>query len=175
MNGCDRYKGRGIDRVQNGVDAFEKSTHTRGAIFLGHGCRSRIEFAQVPAGGENRLARTGNNADRSLRRKHIKRGNKFFQLREHGRANFVGGLMIDGQFDHAFAPLPAQRFTGEIFHFHSCCLLGASRTAFESYMALTSEAYRALMASRRSLPLTVSNPLSGENPSRTMVKFRICR
>src|SRR5438876_12233459 len=89
--------------------------------------------------------------------------------------NEIGTAMLDGQFDHAFAPLPAQRFTGELFHLHACCLLAASRTAFESYMALTSEAYRALMASRRSLPLTVSNPFSGENPSRTIVKFRIWR
>src|SRR6266576_2138181 len=117
--------------------------------------------------------RARNNADGSLRHEHIKCGNKLFQFRKHGRANFIGRLMIKRQFDHAFAPFPTQRLAGESFH--ACCLLTASRLPFEPYMALISDAYRALMASRRILPMAVSNPLSGVKTSRSIVKFLTCR
>src|SRR6266704_3036758 len=40
----------------------------------------------------------------------------FFEFRKHGRANFVGRSMIEGQFDNAFAPFPSERFALEGFH-----------------------------------------------------------
>src|SRR6266700_6502765 len=167
MNGGDGDKGRGIDRVQNRVDAFEKGAYARGAVFCGSCRRSRIQLAQISTRGKEGLARAGNNAGGRLRSEHVKLGNKLFQFGEHGGANFVGRRMIESQLDHAFAPFPTQRFTGESFH--ACCLLAASRVPFESYMALISEAYRALMASRRSLPLAVSKLSSEEKTSRTIV------
>ena len=69
MNGGDGDKGRGIDRVQNGVDPFQKSADTRGAVFCGSCCRRRIQLAQVSTGRKHGLARAGNNADGSVRRK----------------------------------------------------------------------------------------------------------
>src|SRR5258708_3095681 len=164
MHRGDRDKWRGIDRVQHSVDAFEKSAHARGAVFLRHCCRSRIEFAQISTSRKNRLPRASNNTYRSKRCKRAKCRDEFLQFNEHCGANFIGWSMIECQLDDSFAPFPPQCFSGESFH--ACCLLAASRTLFESYMALISEAYRALMASRRILPLTVSNPFSGENPSR---------
>src|SRR5438477_352912 len=95
---------------------------------------------QIAPSGENGLLRADKNADRSLRGQRFERSNKLLQFGEHGGANFVGRSMIKGQFDYAFAPFPAQRPAGEISHFHACCLLAASRTAFESYMALISAA-----------------------------------
>src|SRR6266852_329954 len=171
MNGSDGDKWGGIYRVQNGMDAFKKGAHACGAFFCGNGRRGGIQLAQIAAGGKNGLSRTRKNADGRLRYKHIKCSNKFFQLRKHGRANFIGRLMIKRQFDHAFAPFPTQRFASESFH--ACCLLTASQLPFESYMALISDAYRALMASRRSLPLAVSSPFSGAKTSRMIVKLRI--
>ena len=43
-------------------------------------------------------------------------GDEFFQLGEHGGANFVGGRAIEREFDNAVAPFPAQSFAGEGFH-----------------------------------------------------------
>ena len=140
MDSGDGDKGRGIDGVHYGVDAFEKSAHARGAISC-RNCRSgRVQFAQISPSGENGLLRADKNADRSLRGQRFERSDKLLQFGEHGGANFVGRSMIKGQFDYAFAPFPAQRPAGEISHFHACCLLAASRTAFESYMALISAA-----------------------------------
>src|SRR5258708_5666335 len=173
MNGGDGNKGHGIDRVQNRVDGFEKGADARGAVFCGSCRRSGIQLAQISTRGKEGLVRAGNNTGGSLRSEHVKLGNKLFQFGEHGGANFIRRRMIESHLDHPFAPFPTQRFAGESFH--ACCLLAASREPFESYMALISEAYRALMASRRSLPLAVSELFSGEKTSRTIVKLRTWR
>src|SRR5207248_6056368 len=88
-----------------------------------------------------------------------KGAHEYFQLLKHGRADFIGRLMIEHQLDASLPPLPTQRFAFEAFH--ACCLLTASRSSFGSYMALISEAKWVLTASRRSLPFAVSSPLSG--------------
>ena len=175
MNGSNRHERCRIDRVENGMNAFQKMANTLDTFFFRKGHGPAIQLAQVRTSGKNGLTRAPNNADGSLRREHIKCGNKFFQFREHDRANFIGRFMLERQFDDSCAPFPAQRLADEIFHFHACCLLTASRLPFESYMALISDAYRALMASRRSLPLAVSNPFSGVKTSRTIMKLRTCR
>src|SRR5260370_42343974 len=123
----------------------------REPLFFRKGRGAVIQLAEIRTGGENGLARSRNNADGSRGSKRSKCGDKLFQFREHGCANFVGRLMIEGQLDHPFAPFPTQRFASK--DFHACCLLAASRLPLASYMALISEAYRSLMTSRRSLPL----------------------
>src|SRR5260370_38942725 len=123
------------------MDAFEKCGDARGGVFS-RGCRrGRIQFAQIPASGENRLLRTRKDADGSVGRERAECGNEFFQLHEHSRADFVGGSMIERQLDHAVAPFPTPRFTGTLFH--ASVLLAASRAPFDSYIALISEAYSA--------------------------------
>src|SRR5260370_31538721 len=147
--------------------------NTREPLFFRKGRGAVIQLAEIRTGGENGLARARNKADGSLGSKRSKCGDKLFQFREHGCANFVGRVMIERQLDHAFAPFPTQRFASK--DFHACCLLASSRLPLASYIALISEAYRAFMESRRILPMAVSNPLSGVKTSRTIVKLRICR
>src|SRR5215472_10590436 len=101
-----------------------------------------IEFAQVSPGGKNRFSAARDNARVRFGGQRAKGTNKYFQLLKHGCANFIGRLMVERQFDRPFAPFPAQRLALEALH--ACCLLVASRCFLSSYMALTSEAKRAL-------------------------------
>src|SRR5947207_6057745 len=88
MDGGDGDKGRSIDGVHYGVDAFEKSSHARGTTFC-RDCRSGlIQFAQISPSGEDGLLRADKNADRSLRGQRFERSDKLLQFGEHGSANF---------------------------------------------------------------------------------------
>ncbi len=138
MDSSDGDEWRRIDHVENGMNPFQEIANTGEPFFFRKGRGAVIQLAQVRTGGENGFARARNNADGSLGSEHAKCSNKLFQFREHGRANFVGMLMIERQLDHPFAPFPTQRFASK--DFHACCLLAASRLPLASYMALISDA-----------------------------------
>src|SRR5207302_8872893 len=101
-----------------------------------------IEFAQVSACRKNRFSGARDNAGGSLGGHRAITNSEYFQLLEHGRANFIGRFMVECQFDAPFAPFPAQRLALEALH--ACCLLTASRSFFSSYLAYPWESMPAL-------------------------------
>src|SRR5260370_32431009 len=115
------------------MNAFQKMANTGEPLFFGKGRGAVIQLAQVRARGKNGLPSASDNTDGSLRRQQTECSNKFFQFGEHGRAYFIGRLMIERQLDNPFAPFPTQRFAGE--GFHACRPLTASRLPSASYTA----------------------------------------
>src|SRR5215472_7078396 len=166
-------KGSRVYRVHNRVNALKKAANSFWAFSLGNRSCMTIEFAQVSACRKNRFSGAGDNARGSFGAERAEGADEYFQLLKHGRANFIGRFMVERQFDAPFAPFPAERLALEALH--ACCLLTASRSCLPSYMALISEAKRALTASRRSLPFAVSSPLSGVNALPISLKSLIWR
>src|SRR5713226_7386331 len=96
---------------------------------------------------------------------HANRSGKLLEFREHCCADFIRWRMIERQLNDTVAPLPPQRLAVKLLH----------APALFSYIELIPAAYRALIASRRSLPFAVSKPFSAVNASPITVKFRIWR
>jgi len=82
--------------------------------------------------------------------------------------------MIECQLDDSFAPFPTAVFFA-VKVFHACCLLAAFANSLRIVHGIDFGSNPRIDGIARILPLTVSNPFSGENPSRRIVKLRICR
>src|SRR5580692_332958 len=173
MNGSDRRERRGIDGVEHGVNPLEKSAHAGNALFSRELRATVVKLAKVGARGKTVLALTVNDARGGFWRQPFDCRNKLFQFREHRQPDFVGRLAIECQFHHAVAPRPAEGFPGE--RLHALLPAAALLSSASAYIALISAVNRALMASRRNLPITVKSPFSGVRFSVIMVKLRICR
>src|SRR5215467_147517 len=163
----------GVDCIHHGVNALQKAANSFRALLFGNRDGLVIQLAQVSARRKNRVSGAVNYAGGGFRGQRDERAHKYFQLFQHCRANFIGGLTIKRQLDAPLLQFPAQRLALEALH--ACCLLTAWGSVFCSYMALISAANRAWTASRRSLPLTVSSPLSAVKALPTILKFRTCR
>src|SRR5207245_7478562 len=110
----------GISAVQSRVNAFEKLTYTCTAFFFGSGRRAVIQFAQIAARRKYGLSCAGNDANRSFWNERAKRGDKLFQLCNHGRTNFIGGLMIQRQLDDSLSPFQRNVLPVKLF-MHAAC------------------------------------------------------
>src|SRR3989442_2846402 len=106
-----------------------------------------VQFAKIRARRKNRLARTRNDADGSLRRKRARCSDKLFKLREHCRTNFIGGWVVERQLNHPLSPLPTPRLSRQ--NLHSSVSLAASRGPLPSYISVIFEAKRAVLAEPR--------------------------
>src|SRR5215472_7715444 len=170
VDGSDGDERSRVNRIQNGMNALEKTADPFRALLFRNRGRLIVEFAKIATCRKYRFSSAGNNAGGSFWGQRSKRRNKLFQLAKHSRANFIGWLMVERQLRNSFTPLPAKRFARKTLH--ACCLLTARASSFASevsrlplvsYIAFISAEYRALTASRRIFPLAVSNPLSAVN------------
>src|SRR5580692_9277124 len=173
MDSRDRRERRCIDGVKSRVNPSKKIAHTENAVFFGKLRGALIKFPKIGTCGKTMLAFAVNDARGSFRRERVNRSNKLFQFFQHREPNFVRWRTVEHQLDHALAPFPAKRFAGE--RLHALLPAAALLSSASAYMALISAANRALIASRRSLPITVTSPLSGVRFSESTVKLRICR
>src|SRR5258708_3483356 len=112
----NRDERRGIDRVKHCMYAFQKLARTGEALFFGERGGRVIELAQVGPGRETMFARTGDDTGRCFRRERAEGSNELLEFREHGRADFVGGLMVESELNDSLSPFPSQRPAGKGFH-----------------------------------------------------------
>src|SRR6266853_6364885 len=164
VDGGDSSERRDVDGVEHSVDALEELTHASQALFSRERFGGTIKFTKVGAGGKALFASTRNNAGSSVCCQSRNCCRECFEVGQSLASDFVGGLVIQRQLDNTVAPVPTKRFADEMPH-----------DCFLSYMELISDAKRALIASRRSLPLAVSRPFSGVKDSRTTAKLRTWR
>ncbi len=128
VNRGNSDEGRFVEPIQDGVNAFEKFADACAAILLIYRVRAVVQLAQISACREARFLRARNNAGGSFGGEIFCCGDKLFEFAEHDGADFVGRGAVQRQFQYAFAPFPAQRFTLEGFH----------AEAFRSYIELIS-------------------------------------
>src|SRR5580704_3642228 len=132
-----------------------------------------IKLAQIRASRKTVFAFTVDDTGGRVWRERSHRSHKAFQVFQQCKANFVGGRVVERQLNNAIPPFPAQGFAGE--RFHDLLPAAALLSSASAYMALISVAKRALMASRRNLPITVKSPFSGVRFSASTVKLRTWR
>ncbi len=133
MDRGDGHEGRGVDGVQDRVDAFEELPDAREALLGGKGCGASYSSrksapaekpclrALVMMHAEVSGASEGNAADELL------------EFGEHGGTDFVGGLAIEGQFEDGVAQVPAQRFAREGSHFREIQWAPGEEEADQAY------------------------------------------
>src|SRR5215831_4065126 len=171
MHRGDGNKGRRVDRIQHLVDSLQEAPHTGGALAFRQRPCSFVQFFQVRAGAKSAGTGTGDDASAGDGCQRFELRDKFLEVFEHDRADFIEWLAVQRHFQHALAPLPSKRPSAKFLH-HA---FPPAAAACFRYMCSISSWNLELMASRRSLPLAVSKPLSGVNASLMIEKFRTWR
>src|SRR5215472_3184940 len=170
MDGGNRHKRRCVDGIGDAVDSLDEFAQVGGALLAGKRQGPKIEFLQVSAGAKAPGARTGEEARAGGGRKAVNRGCELLQFAQHQRPDFVQWFVVKSEFQNAVTPFPAQCLAAK-FLYRLCPAARLLHTllptaaAFFRYICSISPWNFWLMASRFSLPLAVSKPLSGVNAS----------
>ena len=146
------------------MHAFQEFPRTGIKFFFRHHRGQAVQLTQIGARAEPAPLGARKDARARIGRKRIERRGELFQLPKNGQANLVRGFMVERQLKNTIAPLPPHCLSPKCFH-----------SLFLSYIPEISSAYRAAIAPRRNLPLTVSRPFSTVNASRNTTKPRTCR
>src|SRR4029077_9789828 len=108
-----------------------------------------VELAQIGAGAKSFGARAGKNQRVTLLLKRFKGAGEALELGESCGADLVAWGVVENEFDHAVRHLPGKCFAAKslhaLFFWNSCSISVANLAA---------------IASRLSLPFTVSRPFS---------------
>ena len=170
--------GPGIDGVEHGVDALQKTAHA------GHPGRRRgdllhagVQLAEIGTGAEARRQAAVDDEGVGVIAQRLQGGDAALQLAERRGSDLVARRPVQFQLDDAVHELPAQRLSVEFPHACLRLVLGkpaslgvaaAARAGEAPYMASITAAKRSRTRWRLILPFAVRNPLSGVKGSRWM-------
>src|SRR5215471_1486730 len=148
----------------------------QGSLFFG-GADSFVKFAEVPTRTE--AARQGAVDDQRVRRffQGRKSSSEALQLGQKQRAHLIAGLAMQRQLDDAVHEFPGDRLALVAVHCwfsQSFKHEGIYTAFFAAYISSMWSWKCRAMASRFSLPIAVSRPLSAVRPSLVIRNARTC-
>ena len=114
-----------------------------------------VELAQIGAGGKSRFPLAVDDQGAGLAFRRLQRRDKLLQIPQHRRADLVARRMVQRQLEHAVLQFPGKRL-----RLFGKMNLRSGHVGFLRYIDSMASRKCAAMASRRSLPLAVSRPLS---------------
>src|SRR5215510_11144073 len=138
------------------MDTLEKLANARKTLLFGQRQGSSVELAEVGPGTEATSLIAGDDTRGAFSRECRKNRNKLLKLIKHGRADFIGWVVVKCELNDTFVQFPTQCLASKILH--ACCLFTArvaseaSRWSLAAYMASISAAHSSLTASRRIFP-----------------------